>query len=96
MDFFGQGQDRPTSAAVRFNHQRPLLSDRALGGGVIERDHCGHRRAEMPGNFGAAMVEARVVSIEHQLHVVSIDAELPFELVERGPRVPQADEIRTS
>ncbi len=96
MDFFGKGQHRPTSAAIRFNHQRPLLSDRALGGGVIERDHRGHRCAEMPGNFGAAVVEARVVSIEHQLHVVSIDTELPFELVERRPRVPQPDKIRTS
>ena len=88
MDLLGQGQDRSACAAIRFDDERPLLSNSSLSGGMIERENGGHLRAEVPGDFSTAMMEARVVAIEHQVHVVTIDAQLAFELIERGPRVP--------
>lgn len=94
MDAFGQCQHRPSGAAARIDHQRPLLSNRALGGGVIERNHGDDWRTEMPGDFGTAVVEARVMAIQNELHVVAVDPQLPFKLIQRGPRVPQPDQIR--
>src|SRR5712691_9013095 len=93
MDSLGQGQERPAGAAVRVDHERTLLRYCALCSGVVERDQPNDWRTEVPGDFGPTMVEARVVAIEHQLHVVAVDPQLPIELVERGARVPQADEI---
>ena len=93
MDSFGQGQQRPAGAAVRVDHERPLLRGRALCGGVIEWDESNDWCTQVPGDFGATVVKARVVAIEHQLHVLAIDPQLPIELVERGARVPQPDEV---
>src|SRR5438445_5002658 len=93
MDSLGQGQQRPAGAAVRVDHERALLRGRSLGGGVIERDESDNWRTEVPGDFGATVVKACVVAIEHQLHVVAVDPQLSIELVECGARVPQSDEV---
>src|SRR2546427_1817257 len=42
-------------------------------GGVIEWDESNDWCTQVPGDFGATVVKARVVAIEHQLHVLAVD-----------------------
>jgi hypothetical protein len=93
VETFGQIEQRSARAATWLDDQGSLLGNGSLRGVVIERNHRHDRRAKVPLHLGARMVVARVMAVQDQGHHLPLDAQLTFELIERGARMPQSNQV---
>ena len=91
---FGELHERAAGATARVIHEWLLGSNRSLCGVLIERHDREDRRAKMPFALGRGVMVTRVEAIQHKADALPLDARVTLEMVQRGARVPQSDEIR--
>lgn len=96
MQAFCELEQCATCPASWIEYDRALLGDRCLERALIERNHSSNRCAEVPLDLLTRVVVAGVIPVEDEIDPATIEVDEPFELLERGSRMPEPNEVGAS